>query len=392
MPLPIPLVIGVDGGATEVKSHEVLVSGTGKRVKFTLGETTASRRYERLDGFESVPVGDQVAQRTAGEVTLSDGERAQGAKYTDAAAETVIEIARQADAREVLIGMGMPGLKTADGRGINAMAHGARTPTFLDEMESKIRDAGIELVAPVARLGSDADYCGLGEERAADGAFRRVASAYYAGCGTGIADALKIDGELIPFDATKGWLLKAWQIASWLGPTLEKICSANSMMSLCAGQLKTTPERLVEQRRFPQDDAAAGDPVAKAVLSAVAATLAEIIFERLHTVHAGREEAPHRGETYLALDKEHPFCGTLLERVVVGQRFGLIWADKKYASVFRRPCEAILAAHAAACGIPALRDHVAPGGKVRRGLIVPSKLREAPAIGAAIDAWQAWRG
>jgi predicted NBD/HSP70 family sugar kinase len=322
---------------------------------------------------------------------VTDGERVQGEKYTDAAAATVVEIAQRAGAGRVLIGMGMPGLKTDDERGINAINNGARTPDFADRLEEKIRADGIELAGPLARLGSDANYCGIGEQFAADGAFRRVNNALYVGCGTGIADALKIGGELVPFDATKDWLQKSWQIASWLGPTFEKIASANSMMTLFAGLKNTTAADLVERGLFPQDEAVKGDPLAVAVMTTVAATLAEMIFERLFTIFAGREEAPHRGEGYLALNRDHPHRGTLLERVVIGQRFGFIWADKQYTKVLRRPCEQMLVRLAEDCGERALRDHIAVDGKVRRGLLVASKLREAPAIGAAIDAWQSRR-
>ncbi len=386
------LLIGIDGGATEAKSHQVLVTGEGDGAAFTLGEISASQRYERVEGFKPVPVADQIAERSAGTVNVSERERAQGEKYTDAAAKTVTAIAERAGAKRVLVGMGMPGLKTPDGRGIDAINNGARTPDFLDRLEVKIRDAGIVLASPISRLGSDADHCGLGEEHAAEGAFRSVDNAYYVGCGTGIADALKLSGALVRFDETKDWLQKSWQIASWLGPTFEKTMSASAMMSLYASLRKTTPEDLVAGERFPQDDAVSGDLIAQCVMTVVAATLAEVIFERFHTVHSGREELPQRGERYLALRRDHPFRGTLLERVVIGQRFGAMWADHRYGDVFRARCEAMLVRHTENSGVPALRDHIAPGGRLREGLIVASRLREAPAIGAAIDAWQTSAG
>ena len=385
------LLIGIDGGATEAKSHEVLVEGDGLDAKFTLGERSASARYERIDGFAPVPVGDQIAQRNAGKPEVTDAERAQGAKYTDAAAATVGEIADAAGAERVLIGMGMPGLKTDDGRGINAINNGARTPTFVSDLEAKLRAAGLDLVAPIARLGSDADYCGVGEEHAADGAFRGVRDAYYIGCGTGVADALKLGGALTPLDATKPWLMKSWQIPSSLGPTFEKIISANAMMTLYASLHGTTAAALVEKGVFPQDDAAKGDAMAMGVMTVVAMVLAEAIFERLHTIHAGRADAAHRGEAYLTLTPDHPHRGTLLSRVVIGQRFGTIWSELKYRKVLNEPCEKMLVELAENAGDAKLLDHIVSEGKVRPGLLVPSKLREAPAIGAAIDAWRAWK-
>jgi len=66
-----------------------------------------------------------------------------------------------------------------------------------------------------------------------------------------------------------------------------------------------------------------------------------------------------------------------------------MWAEEKYRSVFRRPTEDALIALAKAAGNSRLRDHIVADGKVRDGLLVPSRLREAPAIGAAIDGYRA---
>jgi hypothetical protein len=63
----------------------------------------------------------------------------------------------------------------------------------------------------------------------------------------------------------------------------------------------------------------------------------------------------------------------------------------KYRKVLNEPCEKMLVELAENAGDAKLLDHIVSEGKVRPGLLVPSKLREAPAIGAAIDAWRAWK-
>ncbi|MBK9126825.1 MAG: hypothetical protein IPM13_03390 [Phycisphaerales bacterium] len=386
---PTHLLIGVDGGATEIKAHAVDCRGAPATATFSLRTEHAARVYERLDNFRPLPVAEQLAQRDAGEIRLTADEREQGQRWVTAAAEAILDVARQCGAARIQVGIGMPGLKTADGRGIHVINNGPRIPDYLAQLERRIAAGGVELVQPIAALGSDADYCGLGEEHAADGLFRGVQSAYYAGCGTGIADALKLRGRLVPFDQTKTWLLKAWQIPSALGPTFERLVSASALNRVHADLRVGSPAA------FPEQGARLDEPVARTWLAAVALVLAELIFERLHTIYAGRAVAPHRGELYAKLEVEHPFRGALLDRVVIGQRLGMLYMDPVNQGTFARPLEQCLASLIAASGIADMQTAYLDGdpsttpARLRRGLLVASRLRAAPALGAAVAAVQA---
>lgn len=423
------LLIGVDGGATEVKAHAVACDDLQQPRSFALRPESASRVYRRVPGFAPLPVPEQLAQRDAGALELSAPEREQGGLWVRSAAEAILEVARCCGATRLLVGIGMPGLKTADGRGINVINNGPRIPDYLDLLESRLAAAGVELVAPLAALASDADCCGLGEEYAADGLFRDVQSAYYVGCGTGIADALKVRGRLLPFDQARSWILKSWQMPSALGPTFEKLVSASAMNRIYA-QLRQTTRRRDEAAAghphtrhtpsgYPERAALAGDPLASAWLDTAALLLAELIFERLSTVRNGRPDAPHRGEIYARLDPDHEYRGTLLDRVIIGQRLGLIYGDPACRGVFGDKVDAYLAAFIAGCddaGMHAAYLAEAGGGErecsavegrrhgaadqaprarsagaaqLRPRFLVASKLRAAPALGAAVGAVRA---
>jgi len=383
------LLIGIDGGATETKAHEVLVSGSWRNPKFQLGERSASRKYKMLSEFKPVDVAQQIKERNEGAPRLTPEEELQGKEYIISTAEAVEEIVQKVGRKNVLIGMGMPGLKTPDGRGINAINNGARTPDFLDQLEQRLRTAGLEPIAPVACLGSDADYCGIGEEYDTEGQFRRVKNAYYFGGGTGIADAMKLDGELVPFDHTKDWLQKAWQIASSLGPTYEKLIAAKAMNENFARMEKSTLDNYVKAGKFAQVEAMSGNPRAQFMMNLVALLLAELLFERMYTLHCGREKACYRGAAYMALKTDHPYRGKSFQRIVLGQRIGDIYADAQYRKVLRNPLHANLAASIQNFAPPEMQDAYLKNGKIKPGLIVASRLREAPAIGAAVDAVRA---
>ena len=421
------VLIGVDGGATEVKAHAVACDDPDDARSFELRAEAASRKYERFPGFQPVPLTKQLAQRDGGCTGLSAQEDEQGALWIDAAGEAVAEVVERCGVRRALVGMGMPGLKTPDGRGICAINNGPRIPDYLDDLEKDIVAAGVELASPVAALGSDADYCGLGEQYAADGLFRDVVNAYYVGCGTGIADAMKLHGKLVPFDHAKSWIQKSWQIVSALGPTFEKLVSAKSLNRVYADLIGATkrpsdeatkrsePEARARANggvtkgtlacasgsepatmRYPETAAAAGSPAATAWMATAALVLAELVFERLWTIKNGRADAPHRGDAYAKLDVNHEFRGTLLDRVIIGQRVGEIYGDAAFHDFFGAKADGCLAALIAGSEDTEmceayLRYSAGPPSpaQLKPALVLSSKLRAAPALGAAVAAVRA---
>lgn len=378
------LLIGVDGGATEIKAHEVIAQQSGDERSFKLGAASASRVYERVADFTPVPVAQQFSERDLDAIEIKPSEKKQADKWIDAAFEAIAEVVKgAASTGPVQIGVGMPGLKSPDKRGIVVINNGPRLPKYLEQLEAKLEAANIKLAAPIAALGSDADYCGIGEEFASDGLFRDVDNAYYMGAGTGVADAMKLKGKLVTFDEASGWIQKSWQVASSFGPTFEKLISAKSM--------NETYHRLVGHlsdagAKYPEVDAAAGQPIAMSWMESVAMLAAELIFERLQTITTGRPTRTDRGEAYAALNADHAYRGTKVDRVIIGQRLGQICSQpQKGLDVLSRIKE-YLAAFISESKNNDLIEAYAPKGQLNASLLVASKLRAAPAIGAAVAA------
>jgi len=384
------LTIGIDGGATEVKAHQIIIKGTLEKPIFELGKISAARKYKWVENIKFVEIKQQLAERAEGKTNLTEDEIKQGDNYIRATFEAIEEVVKKSRMKKVLIGMGMPGLKTDDKRGINCMANGAREPKFLEKLEKKLVETQINLVAPIPKLGSDADYCGIGEEYAGEGLFKDVKRAYYMGGGTGIADAMKLNGRLVPFDLTKEWIQKAWQILCAFGLTHEKIASAKSMNQLFMNYQRCLTDKEKEKGVFPEVEAVKGNPLAIYVLDTAACVLAELFFERIYTLKNGREQLSYRGEGYLALKKEHPYLGLLFDRLILGQRMGKLLSEPKYAKFFRKPLESYLATFISKSKDKKMISHYLDAkGNLKKNLLVASKLREAPAIGAAIDAFNA---
>lgn len=381
------ILIGVDGGATEVKAHAVEMSGSGAAATFALRPEATARKYPRIERFQPVPTHEQLAQRADDRVEIGTLEHEQGQAWITAAADAIAEVAQAAGSTSVTVGVGMPGLKTMDGGGIIVINNGPRIPRFSEELSDALSARGLSLAAPLPPLQSDADCCGIGEQHATEGLFRDVDHAYYVGCGTGVADALKLRGELVPFDAARDWIQKAWQMPSALGATFEQLVSARALNAVYAQLIAT------DEAGFPEATANDGDPIARTWLDTAALVLAELIYERIVTIKNGRTDAPQRGQAYAALQREHPYRGVTLERIIIGQRLGQVYGDERYRDVFAARLDLHLATLIAQTADAALReaclhDQDAADGRPRlkTGLLRASRLRAAPALGAAIVA------
>jgi len=366
------VLIGIDGGASAVKAHDVVVTGSGADASFRLGEHAVAKKHRPIIGFEPSDMQEQLAEYYSGNIQRSGLEVVQAQCYVEAVVAAVSDIAEAAQAQEVLLGVGFPGLKTAHGRGIAAANNMARAPELLDDIQVALRKAGVKLHRSITRLTSNADNCGVGEEYAAEGQFRGVQDAYHAGCGTGIADALKLGGQLVPFDDVGEWIKKAWQMRSSFGESYEQIASAAALIRRYAEAVHLTPEEVKACGRFPELAAVHGDEIAVHLLTKAAAALAELIADRIATVHRHRD-------------------ATLLERIIIGQRLGELYGKPRYRAVFRDKLDHDLADEIRKLDVEQLNDaYLTPDGKLSESIVVASKLRDASALGAAINAYRAY--
>ncbi|RMF08653.1 MAG: hypothetical protein D6762_05205, partial [Candidatus Neomarinimicrobiota bacterium] len=231
-----PVLIGIDGGATKI-------SGAGIRRdprtgQFTFRSEPVEIPLASTDSFspefKPVDLQSQLQDLSRGEFHLTEAEIRQGTAFVEATRQVIRSCVPGDSSPPILVGIGLPGLKTADRRGISAMANGPRMPEFCADLERLLRRDSISLLAPIHHLGSDADYCGLGEEYAEEGAFTGWEHAYYLGGGTGAADALKLKGVLLPLDATKDWLAKTWELQSPEGLSMERFASAGGIQAVYA--------------------------------------------------------------------------------------------------------------------------------------------------------------
>ena len=375
------LLVGVDGGATEVKVHEVRVEEREQGMRLELGPASASLLYDRGVLFTPVPMAQQLLEEQRGELQLEPGERAEGRLILEAFARAITSVAEQAGRRKLRIGVCLPGVKSADGRGVVVMRNGPRLPDFLGQLEAALLVAGMELAAPIPALTSDGDACVQGENLGLEGLLADVQSAYYLGGGTGLAEGFKLEGQVQGMDALRPWMRKAWQFSDANGVSLEDLASARGLNERYA-QRRGVPV-VAGAEVYPEQRVALGDPDAEAVLREAGEALARLFFERIRAC-ASAEKLPRssKGER-LGRSTTKLKAGTVLQRLVIGQQLGRLVAEPALAHVLREPLEETLAALLLGTKDAFLAQHYLVGHALRPGLIEVSQLRAAPALGAA---------
>lgn len=386
------LLIGIDGGATKVSGW--VINYQEQTQLFQISDINLQKKYSDYPdfnpGYTPVDIKTQLDEMNK-EIHLTMEEKKQGDVYMKTAADVIIGLLKKFPEKKALIGIGMPGLKTADKRGISAIANGPRMPGYSEFIELKIREENLTPGAPIAHLGSDADYCGLGEEYSADGLFKDVRNAYYLGGGTGVADALKLEGKLIPFDQAKSWIAKAWEMQCDKGISFERYASAAGIQFIYSRYSNIPVEELNNNHIYPPqilEKALSDDKAAVDTINDVSIYIATLIYERITTIYSGwfglfSFVNPARELT----EKDHKYRGVLLDRIIIGQRLGDLLYDSKQTPLLWSRIIERLSELFSKSNNNRLKKKYLQNGRFRDDFIIISKLREAPAIGAGVDAW-----
>lgn len=358
-----PLLVGVDGGATSVRAHVVSVQ---HGLLVDAGASAAATFADGAAGgaFVAVAIQQQLDEQAAHAVhpTLAEQREAQHRARITAAvvAQALRGVSSTLDKLPaVRVGVCWPGLKTADGRGILVAKNGPRCLDFLTELEAALVAEGVALAAPLPALMSDGLACGLGERLAAAGALRGVQQAWYFGGGTGLAEAVLVDGQVLTVDQLgPGWK-RGWELRSrTFQGTFEELVSARGMDARWR-----TLSKVVDSASHVDEAARRGETAALAVMRQAAAAFAELMVERLLKMHADR--------------------GVVLQRIVVGQRVGAWLADEALAPCLADVLRAELATRLSMDAPAAVLRLWLPEGVERPERLIASRLHAAPAFGAA---------
>ncbi len=373
------ILIALDGGATKIRSGIVEIVEQNK-----IGdcEHVVETIYQNMPGFQQdfkpVNINEQLYQFKTQQIQLTQVEIQQGNIIVQAAVQSIRMLIKDS-IKPIVLGIGMPGLKTANGQGIAVMANGPRIPNYTEQLNQELQKWNIRLYKNIHGLGSDADYCGIGENYAEAGLMREVSTAYYLGIGTGVADAMKIHGEIIRFDQAKSWIAKTWELLDpSMDISMEKCTSMRGIWE--AYEARSHAMHNSEGNAEEVFIRANGkEPDAVATLQTMCQALSSLILDRMHTLYFGgttlKLNNPDR-----SLEPKHPFVGNIWDRIILGQRMGYLWKTYPF---FHEYFYNALQQKIKAYSLDFQRAYTNIQDKIQA-----SSLREAPILGAAIAAYK----
>ena len=320
------LLLGIDGGGSGVRLHILTCGPEGLDSMESL-----ELPWPRTTRFEPLPIEVQLAE--VDQPHLGEEEQRAAAERIECIAQAVSRLVPPGP-RRLRVGVALAGRKDPRRGGILVALRGPRMPHFARDLEEALAQRGLALDAPLTPLLDDGDAAVWGELFARGGLLTRCEDAYLVAIGSGVAEGLLRGARPACFALEREAL--APRLASpWSDGTEERLGMAGLSASL--GGCDRIGER-----------ALAGDGSARSRLTTWARELGTFIAARAATL--------------------------AVEQVVIGARGGELLAEEGLAPWARAPLTAALAT-----GRPV-------GGEPLSW--VASRLRAAPAIGAAAAALQ----
>jgi hypothetical protein len=349
-------LIGVDGGGSGFRAYGVERAAQGFICE---PGRSAEGSWDYPDAFSPTPIDrqmDEAKNSPGGEALPLGNMELEAAEQQVRVLGKAIEFLCGDQGEAFRLGLCMPGLRTASGRGIAICRHGPRSPQLLDKLEKECARRGLNLAVSPPALESDGRAAAWGEEVASGGQLAGVPNAYYIGAGTGLAEGLKVADVHLDLTRLRQHLPAAWAGRGPSGKSWEDEASFGGMQLLW----ERSGDGWVDQA------AQAGDVRAREILHSGACALGRWLLMRMEALEAWE--------------------GKVLQRIVVGQRSGQLLADSMAAAWYGDPLREILQAGLLARQDTSMVVHALTAGSLRPGFLCASVLRAAPALGMAARA------
>ena len=200
------LLAGIDCGATKVMVQSGVYSS--KTNKISPGSINHEFYYSDHPDWNSkfIPVSldTQKSEYQSDNISLSYEEINQGNVIIDTIVSSIKII------EDHKIGLCYPGIKSY--KGIVMMANGPRIPNLTHHIH------------PIKNILNDSDCCITGEIKSTIGMMQNTENGIYVGGGTGIADGIILNGEILNLANTVG-VPRSWEINVSSNETVETLLS-----------------------------------------------------------------------------------------------------------------------------------------------------------------------
>jgi len=277
-------LLGIDCGGTKVLAQSASFDSETGLV--SPGEFHLEVNYSDSPNWNPnfIPIHLDLQRQEFSErnIFLTEPEMDQG----DVIVETIQNVIFKSESDS--IGLCFPGIK--NDRGVVIMANGPRIPDLL------------ERIPEIDSLYNDSDCCVVGEWKSTIGKMQNAKNSVYIGGGTGIADGIILNGELIDFNERDD-VKRSWELIMENGQSVESCLS---------------PKGMIDQWNFSNKDKVITlDQLSKNENSKLIFNKAIIAF------------------SYLVQNRIQFFRSnnSIIEKIVMGQRLGMFMADSKLRSM-----------------------------------------------------------
>ena len=277
-------LLGIDCGGTKVLAQSASFDSETGLV--SPGEFHLEVNYSDSPNWNPnfIPIHLDLQRQEFSErnIFLTEPEMDQG----DVIVETIQNVIFKSESDS--IGLCFPGIK--NDRGVVIMANGPRIPDLL------------ERIPEIDTLYNDSDCCVVGEWKSTIGKMKNAKNSVYIGGGTGIADGIILNGELIDFNERDD-VIRSWELIMENGQSVESCLS---------------PKGMIDQWNFSNKhkvitlDQLSKNENSKLIFNKAIIAFSYLIQNRIQFFRSNN---------------------SIIEKIVLGQRLGMFMADSKLRSM-----------------------------------------------------------
>ena len=218
-------VIGLDGGASKVLSQLFLTNDKNEIINESRPFEVSYKSIIDFDqNFIPVKLKIQKKESSNKKITIMPEELRQSKVIINAIIKSIQNF-KNFDISA--IGFCFPGIKTKNVDGVSIMANGPRNLNMLQQLNKKI-DSELSCSISIKNIYDDSLSCVYGERFSRNGKLSNCSNGIYIGGGTGIADGIVYQNQIIDLTAEQDFK-KSWEIIADDGKSVEESLSLGGL-------------------------------------------------------------------------------------------------------------------------------------------------------------------
>ena len=218
-------VLGLDGGASKILSQLFLINDKNEIINESRPFEVSYKDIVNFDqSFIPVKLEIQKKESLDKSITIQPKELRQSKVIINAIIKSIQNF-KNFDI--FAIGFCFPGIKTKNADGVSIMANGPRNLNMLHQLNKKI-NLELNCSINIKNIYDDSLSCVYGEKFSSKGKLNNCSNGIYIGGGTGIADGIVYQNQIVDITAEKDFK-KSWEIIADDGKSVEECLSLGGL-------------------------------------------------------------------------------------------------------------------------------------------------------------------